>query len=220
MFASGNALAPPVLAELQAAGLPIGGLVTPGAGPLRRLGERRVVHPADVKDHALAAGIPAWVAPDAASAESVLHELEPSLVVVACLAWRLGPAFWDRAVNVHPSLLPAFRGPDPLVWQYRAGAPTGVSVHFVSREIDAGDLVAQAAVEIPDDATHHEAEALLGRVGGRLLAEALARGPLPRRPQPAEGASRQGWPGAADLRPDPAWTARRRARFTSLLRGR
>jgi hypothetical protein len=106
-----------------------------------------------------------------------------------------------------------------VFWQYRAGAPTGVSVHFVTREMDAGDLVAQAEVEVPDDATHHDAESLLGREGGRLLAEALRRGPLPRTPQRAEGASRQGWPALKDLVPDPAWSERHRRRFLRLMDG-
>jgi methionyl-tRNA formyltransferase len=183
MLASGSALAPPVLQELLAAGHEVCGLVTPGDAALRRLPPRRVLLAVDVADHALGAGVPVWRSPDARAAERVLEELRPSLVVVACLPWRLGPAWWDLALNVHPSLLPAFRGRDPVTAQRGAQAPMGVSVHYVSAEMDAGDLVTQQGVDVPAAATHEQAEALLGRAGGRLLAAALLAGPLPRRPQ-------------------------------------
>lgn len=61
--------------------------------------------------------------------------------------------FPDRILNLHPSLLPAFRGRDPQQQALDAGARiTGCTVHIVTEALDAGPIVAQAAVIVdPDD---------------------------------------------------------------------
>ncbi len=58
-----------------------------------------------------------------------------------------------RAFNVHPSLLPAFAGAHPIEDAWEWGVKTsGVSIHFVTEELDAGPIVLQRAVDItPDD---------------------------------------------------------------------
>lgn len=46
-------------------------------------------------------------------------------------------------INIHPSLLPKYRGPNPIFWQIRNGeTQTGVTLHKVSEKIDAGDILA------------------------------------------------------------------------------
>ena len=62
-------------------------------------------------------------------------------------AWR------DRHLNIHPSLLPAFRGLHPHEQALAAGVClSGATVHFVRAEMDAGPIVAQAVVRVgPDD---------------------------------------------------------------------
>jgi phosphoribosylglycinamide formyltransferase 1 len=71
-------------------------------------------------------------------------------------AWR------DRQLNIHPSLLPAFRGLHPQQQALDAGvAISGATVHFVRAEMDAGPIVAQAAVPVlPGD----DAETLATRI--------------------------------------------------------
>lgn len=61
--------------------------------------------------------------------------------------------FPGRILNLHPSLLPAFRGRDPQQQALDAGARiTGCTVHIVTADLDAGPIVAQAAVVVaPDD---------------------------------------------------------------------
>ena len=61
--------------------------------------------------------------------------------------------WWDRHLNIHPSLLPAFKGLHTHERVLQAGAKiTGCSVHFVRPEMDEGPIVAQAAVPVlPDD---------------------------------------------------------------------
>lgn len=59
-----------------------------------------------------------------------------------------------RMLNIHPSLLPSFRGLDPHGQALRAGVKiTGATVHFVTSEMDAGPIIAQAAVPVHDGDT-------------------------------------------------------------------
>ncbi|MFO1173468.1 MAG: phosphoribosylglycinamide formyltransferase [Hyphomicrobiaceae bacterium] len=69
----------------------------------------------------------------------------------------------DRHLNIHPSLLPAFQGLDTHQRVLDAGAwITGASVHFVRVEMDAGPIIAQAAVPVsPDDTAETLAERVL-----------------------------------------------------------
>jgi phosphoribosylglycinamide formyltransferase 1 len=83
------------------------------------------------------------------------HEIE--LVCLAGFMRILGPAFvaaWrDRALNIHPSLLPAFPGLDTHLRALEAGVRVhGCTVHLVRAEVDAGPIVVQAALAVrPDD---------------------------------------------------------------------
>jgi phosphoribosylglycinamide formyltransferase-1 len=67
-----------------------------------------------------------------------------------------------RMLNIHPSLLPAFKGLDPHGQALAAGVKiTGATVHFVTPEMDSGPIIAQAAVPVHDDDT---VETLTARV--------------------------------------------------------
>jgi phosphoribosylglycinamide formyltransferase 1 len=62
-------------------------------------------------------------------------------------------AFPDRILNIHPSLLPSFKGNRAVEQALAAGVKiTGCTVHFVVPEVDSGDIIMQAAVPVlPDD---------------------------------------------------------------------
>jgi phosphoribosylglycinamide formyltransferase-1 len=63
-------------------------------------------------------------------------------------------AWYGRMINIHPSLLPAFKGTDVHARVIESGTRfTGCSVHFVSPEVDAGPIILQAAIPVPQDAT-------------------------------------------------------------------
>src|SRR5262249_24351213 len=91
---------------------------------------------------------------------------------------------WDgRMINIHLSLLPAFKGLDTHARALAAGVKIhGASVHFVTTDLDAGPIIVQAAVPVRDGDTE---EVLAGRVlaaeheiyplGLRLLAEGRVR---------------------------------------------
>ncbi len=125
-----------------------------------------------------AAGVPVRTVPhrdfaDRAAFEEALDaELRAAdidLVVLAGFLRVLGPEFVarrrDRLVNIHPSLLPSFRGLDTHRRALEAGVRWhGCTVHFVRAELDAGPIVLQAAVPVRPDDTE---EALAARVLAR-----------------------------------------------------
>jgi len=137
---------------------------------------------------ARAAGVPAFAvdhksfankADFEAAMTEVLEDHEVELVALAGFMRLLSGVFidrWrDRLINVHPSLLPAYRGLDTHARAIADGAlVAGCSVHFVRPEMDAGPVIAQAVVPVlPGD----DADALSARVlkaEHRLYPHALA----------------------------------------------
>ena len=86
----------------------------------------------------------------------LLKKEKIGLVVLAGFMRMITPffvrAFKNKILNIHPALLPAFKGLDGIGDAYRYGAKvTGVTVHFVDDEMDHGPVVLQQAVEIKED---------------------------------------------------------------------
>lgn len=119
-------------------------------------------------------------------------------------------------LNLHPSLLPAYRGPAPLFWQLRDGCQTiGVTVHWMDADFDTGAVAAQSTLALPAGVTGAELELLCATKGADLLCqvlEQLHQGIFVRRPQ-LVGGSRQAWPALADFRLDGQWSARQAYTF-------
>lgn len=84
-------------------------------------------------------------------------------------------AFRHRILNIHPSLLPAFPGLDAQRQAIEHGVKwTGCTVHFVDETLDAGPIVAQAAVPVLDDDTVETLSARILTEEHKLYAAALA----------------------------------------------
>lgn len=117
---------------------------------------------AKVIERAEAAGVDVFVFrpkdyPDRESYERlILAELERrkvDLVVLAGFMRLLTPmlvdAYAGRMINIHPALLPSFKGARPIADALAYGVKvTGVTVHFVTRDMDAGPIIAQEAVPV------------------------------------------------------------------------
>jgi methionyl-tRNA formyltransferase len=79
-------------------------------------------------------------------------------------------------VGVHPSLLPRHRGASPVAAAIRAGdSRTGVTVFRMDQHMDAGPILAQEAIPIPDSATTPTLTAQLAQLGAQLAVQALDR---------------------------------------------
>lgn len=88
--------------------------------------------------------------------QSVLDQNRIDLICLAGFMRLFTPEFvnaWQgRMLNIHPSLLPAFKGLDPHGQALRAGVRlSGATVHFVTPEMDAGPIVMQGAIAIQAD---------------------------------------------------------------------
>jgi methionyl-tRNA formyltransferase len=174
--------------------------------------------------------IPIWEAGDlrASKTHEQLAEYAPDTLCVACFARKLPKALLSLprlgALNVHPSLLPDNRGPDPLFWTFwRGDEATGVTIHLMDERLDTGPILAQQAEPIPDGMTEAALEARLASLGGELLAQsltALADGAAHPQPQDESRAIAFPWPSEADYVVTPAWPARRAYRFlTGIAQG-
>jgi methionyl-tRNA formyltransferase len=149
-----------------------------------------------------------------------LAALQPDVACVACFPKRLPAALLHLprhgCLNVHPSMLPQYRGPYPVFWMLRHGDQNcGVTIHFMDEHFDTGDLAAQAEVELPDGISGEEVDTLLSEYGGECLVEVLAaldKDTLVRNPQP-EGGSYFPAPQDQDFVIDPVWSARHAFNF-------
>jgi methionyl-tRNA formyltransferase len=177
--------------------------------------------PEDTLSLAWAAGLPVLAVRDFNHPDRIaaLIGLEVDVACVSCFTRRIPAAVLRLPrlgfLNIHPSLLPDYRGPSPLFWQLRDGAPTGVTIHYLDEGLDTGDIAAQAAVSLPDGVSGPDAEGQLTGAGLDLLRGVLldlARGIVRRRPQPS-GGSYQGQPRPEDFALSTDWPARRAFNF-------
>lgn len=107
-----------------------------------------------------------------------VRELDPDVVVAAGATERFESTFLSipekGCVNVHDSLLPEYRGIMPSFWVLRHGEQqTGVTVHRMVPELDAGDLLVQRKVEIKPDDSYHSLRLRTAKQSGKALVEAL-----------------------------------------------
>lgn len=133
------------------------------------------------------AGIPTAVLdhkqfPDRESYDAALQELidsyGPKLLVLAGFMRILSDGFVrhyeGRMMNIHPSLLPKYRGLNTHARAIEAGdREAGCSVHFVTPELDAGPVIAQARVPIHDDDTPETLAARVLEQEHRIYPEAI-----------------------------------------------
>ncbi len=127
-----------------------------------------------------------------------VRALSPDVLVVAAYGKIFRQSFLALfplgGVNVHPSLLPRYRGPSPISAAILAGdSETGVTIQRVARKFDTGDILAQARLPLKGDETTASLSEALGVMGAELLAGVLAEmaaGTLPAgRAQEEEAAS-------------------------------
>ena len=155
-----------------------------------------------------------------------LTQIAPDVILVSCFGRKLPNELISipqrDCFNLHPSWLPAFRGPAPVFWQIRAGIESlGLTLHCVSSSIDAGDIVRQSRVTAPDGSNWVQIESLLAEEGSRLIEATLREiecGSLQRTPQAHSDASYQKLPTPDDYVVSTCWTARRMYNFICATR--
>lgn len=181
---------PPLEAILDA-GFQVVGVVT---APDRPAGRGLKLNPSPVKTCAAARGLP-LLQPEKLRDPQFLADLaawQADLFVV--VAFRMLPeAVWAMpplgAMNLHASLLPAYRGAAPIHWAViRGEKETGLTTFRIEKELDTGLIYEQKPVPIPDDWTTGQLHDEMSRQGAALLVstlESLEKGTARPFPQPA-----------------------------------
>ncbi|MFN3337276.1 MAG: formyltransferase family protein [Thermomicrobium sp.] len=146
-------------------------------------------------------------------------QLFAELGLVSCFPWKLPKelvASYPRGMlNIHPSPLPAYRGPAPLFWQYRDGClVTGVTLHSITEQLDSGPLLAQVRCTLPLAFPGDRLEAWLAWYGVGLLLQVLREEHLARTALATSVSP--GWaplPGPEESTIDWTWSCWRAAHF-------
>ncbi len=201
-FAGTPDFAAVALAAIAQAGYPMALVLTQ---PDRPAGRGLKLQPSPVKTLALKHGWPLaqprglrldgrW-AEDAAAARDALLTARPDVLVVAAYGLILPRWVLDLprlgCLNIHASLLPRWRGAAPIQRAIEAGdAETGITLMQMDEGLDTGDIVAMQALPIGAHESAGQLHDRLAALGAQLVVQALQAaeaGPLPRRPQPAQG---------------------------------
>ncbi|MFC1467139.1 methionyl-tRNA formyltransferase [Verrucomicrobiota bacterium] len=180
VFMGSADIAIPSLEKIVAAGKDeVVGVITQ---PDRPKGRKRVLSPCPVKAAALELGLNVLTPEKVGSEDSVaaLAELKPDLFVVVAygqyIPERVLALAEHRGINMHPSLLPKYRGAAPIQWSLLNGdAITGVTIIDVAKEMDAGDMLAQKDFVIEPDDTAGILHDKLAVFGGDMLLEVIAQ---------------------------------------------
>ncbi len=138
--------------------------------------------PSPVKEVALKAGIPVFQPENFRedAAVEVLRALQPDIVAVVAYGRILPQRVLDipkfGCINIHASLLPAYRGSAPYQWAVLNGEKvTGVTAMYLCQEMDAGDMIAKSETPIGENETAGELLDRLAVLGANLLSETLIR---------------------------------------------
>ena len=182
------------LDNLYKSGFEICGVVTTPDRPAGR-GMKLVASP--VKEYAIEKGLKLFQPEKISNNDEFkneIRELAPDLVCVVSYGVILPKSFLNipplGCINVHPSMLPKYRGPAPIQWAILNGdKETGVSIMYLDAGMDSGDIIIQEKVEIGDDETTGELWNRLSGIGSRLLTKVvtdISNGVIVRTPQPEE----------------------------------
>lgn len=185
----------PTLDALHGAdGITVCGVLTQ---PDRRAGRGKKMRPAPVKVRAVGLGLDV-LSPESLKDDGVFDWISghaPDAIVVVAYGGFVGKKIREVSrmgcVNLHPSLLPRYRGAAPIQWAIMNGdTKTGNSTMYLSKGWDDGDVIYQEEEEIYPDDTYGSLSERLSQKGAALIVKSLRdieAGTAPRTPQPEEG---------------------------------
>jgi len=184
------AFAVPSLEALVRSGAELIGVVT---APDRPKGRGQAISQPAVKESAVRLGIPIrqYARVRAPEAVEEIRAFRPELIVVVAFGQILPKALLEipprGCINVHASLLPAYRGAAPIQWAIIRGEDrTGVTTMLMDEGMDTGPMLMQQALEIKPEERAGELAERLSRIGAALLidtVDAWARGTVTPTPQ-------------------------------------
>lgn len=190
VFMGTPAFAVPSLEMLIREGYNLAAVITQ---PDRKAGRGHKLTPPPVKAVAEGAGFPVYQFEKIRVPEGValLKELAPDVMITAAFGHILTEEILEipkyGCINVHASLLPKLRGAAPIQWAIINGEKeTGITTMYTALALDAGDILEQESMGIPEDMTAGQLYDKLSVLGAEVLKrtlEKLADGTLERKPQ-------------------------------------
>lgn len=165
------------LKQILDAGIQVVGVYTQPDRPKNR-GMKLAFSP--VKEVAIAHDLPVFQPENFREAETVqqLQQLQPDVVAVVAYGRILPQSVLDippkGCINIHASLLPAYRGSAPYQWAVLNGDKvSGVTAMYLCREMDAGDMIDKVETPIGENETAGELLERLAQLGAGLLEKTL-----------------------------------------------
>ena len=146
--------------------------------PDRLVGRKKILTMPEVKEIALKHDIPVYQPQKIKNDYQDLLDLKPDLVITAAYGQMIPEAILNLpklgCINVHASLLPKYRGGAPVHYAIINGEEvTGVTIMYMVKKMDAGNIISQEEVKIAPDETTGELYDRLSNVGAKLLIETL-----------------------------------------------
>jgi len=129
-----------------------------------------------IKDFATKKGLDVEVVKDKDSFHEIIKQHKPSLVIVAGMRVILPQKTLELSnfINVHPSLLPKYRGATPIQSAILDGNErSGVTIIKMNEKVDSGPIIAQSEFYFDSRIKYPEAEQILAKKGGELLAKKI-----------------------------------------------
>ena len=184
------------LEQLVGDGFEVAGVITQ---PDRPAGRKMVLTPPPVKEFALKKDIPVYQ-PESVRDENffgLLESVGPDVIAVVAYGKILPKYVLEYppygCVNVHASLLPKYRGPNPIAAAIMDGEKTtGITTIFMDEGIDTGDMILKEGIAIGENETFGELHDRLASLGGIVLAKTILQienGTAKREKQPDFGIS-------------------------------
>jgi methionyl-tRNA formyltransferase len=150
--------------------------------PPNPAGRGRKPNPTPVAHWANVHSIP-FIEVDNVNASDIIKKItgyEPDLIVVIAFGQKIGNELTNLppkgSINIHASLLPKYRGAAPINWAIINGeTTTGISIITLSKEMDAGQILAQSQTDIATDETAGQLHDKLAKVAAPLLLDTIQR---------------------------------------------
>jgi len=178
VFMGTSAFAVPALAALQESEHQVIAVISQ---PDKARGRGRKLSPPPIKEKALEWGLNVYQPEDIKSDEAlaIVRQWNPDIIIVASYGQIIPVSILEQprygCINIHASLLPAYRGAAPIQRAFMEGEKsTGVTIMCMNEGLDTGDMLIQHKVDISDDMDHGTLEKMLAEMGANLLIEAIS----------------------------------------------
>lgn len=148
--------------------------------PDKKVGRKQILTPPPVKVLAEKHNIPVLQPEKIRDSKLEIRDLKPDLIIIAAYGQIIPAEILNipkyGCLNVHPSLLPKYRGSSPIQTAILNGdEKTGVTIMQVTEKMDAGPILANSEIQISKSDTTEELSKKLSKVGAQLLIETLPK---------------------------------------------